>query len=139
MKWTIRLIFDAVPGSSVVLEVGLIERAEEITRSSVGSTIAEARALLANLQEQIVTAQLQQHAASIESCPRCGNALRSKRYCFSTLRSEYGKVGLCVRRLRARPGSGSRAQSFSTPFSNKCSIPTESRYLTAKMAALLPF
>jgi hypothetical protein len=102
-------------------------------------TIAEGKALLANLQEQIVTAQVQQHAARMKSCPQCCNAFRSKGYYLSTLRSVYGKVGMRVRRLRACPCSGSQAQSFSTLFTNKSPITPELRYITAKMAALLPF
>jgi hypothetical protein len=41
MKWTIRLVFEAVPGSSVERELGTIERAEEISPATVGLTIAE--------------------------------------------------------------------------------------------------
>ncbi len=117
----------------------MIERGEEIAPASLGLTIAEGKALLSTLQEQIVTAQVQQHAASIKSCPQCGDAFRSKGYYLSTLRSVYGKVGMRVRRLRACPCSGSQAQSFSTLFTNKNPITPELRYLTAKMAALLPF
>src|ERR1039458_10032045 len=116
MKWTIKLISETVPGSVVEHEVGMIERAEEISPASLGLTIAEGKALLANLQEQIVTAQVQHHAASIKSCPQCGNSFRSKGYYLSTLRSVYGKVGMRVRRLRACPFSESKAQSFSTLF-----------------------
>jgi hypothetical protein len=139
MKWTIKLISETVPGRRVEYEVGMIERGEEISPASLGLTIAEGKALLANLQEQIVTAQVQQHAASIKSCPQCGNAFRSKGYYLSTLRSVYGKVGMRVRRLRACPCSRSRAQSFSTLFTNKSPITPELRYITAKMAALVPF
>jgi hypothetical protein len=77
MKWTIKLVFKAFPGCPVEHEVGMIERAEEISPASVGLTIAEGKTLLANLQEQIVTAQVQQHVANIKSCPRCGNAFRT--------------------------------------------------------------
>ncbi len=59
MKWTIKLVFEAVPGSSVEHELGIIEQAEEISPANVGLTIAEGKALLARLQEQVVTAQVQ--------------------------------------------------------------------------------
>jgi hypothetical protein len=51
-----------------------------------GLTITEGKALLAGLQKQIVTAQVQQHVASIKSYPQCGNAFRTKGYYQSTLR-----------------------------------------------------
>jgi len=139
MKWTLKLVFEAVPGSPVEHEVGMIERAEKISPASVGLTIAEGKALLASLQKQIVTAQVEQHVASMKSCPQCGNAFRTKGHYQSTLRSVYGKVGMRIRRLRACPCSGSQAQSFSTLFTNKSPITPELRYLTAKMAALMPF
>jgi hypothetical protein len=139
MRWTIKLVVEVVPGSPVEHEVGMIERTEEISPATVGLTIAEGKALLASLQEQIVTAQVQQHVSSIKSCPRCGNAFRTKGYYQSTLRSVYGNVGMRIRRLRECPCSGSQARSFSTLFTNKSPITPELRYLTAKMAALLPF
>lgn len=139
MKWTIKLVFESVPGSPVEHEVGMIERAEEISPASVGLTIAEGKGPLASLQEQIVTAQVRQHVTNIKPCPRCGNAFRTKSHYQSTLRSVYGSVGMLIRHLRACPCSGSQAQSFSTRFTNKSPITPEVRYLTAKVAALLPF
>jgi hypothetical protein len=53
MKWTIKLVFEVVPGSPVEHEVGTIERREEIFPATVGLTIAEGKALLASLQKQI--------------------------------------------------------------------------------------
>ena len=139
MKWTIKLVFEAVPGNPVEHELGIIEREEEISPATVGLTIAEGKALLASLQEQVVTAQVQQHVVTIKYCPQCGNAFRTKGHYQSTLRSVYGTVGMRIRRLRACPCSGSQAQSFSTLFTNKSPITPELRYLTAKMAALVPF
>jgi hypothetical protein len=54
--------------------------------------LAEGKALLASLQEQIVTAQVQQHVANIKPCPRCGKSFRTKGYYHPTLRSVYGRV-----------------------------------------------
>ena len=71
MKWTIKLVFEAVPGSPAEHELGIIERAEEISPATVGLTIVEGKALLASLQEQVVTAQIQQHVATIKYCPQC--------------------------------------------------------------------
>jgi hypothetical protein len=90
MKWTIKLVFEVVPGSPVEHEVGTIERREEISPATLGLTIAEGKALLASLQKQIVTAQVQQHVASIKSCPQCGNALRTKGYYQSTAPARIG-------------------------------------------------
>jgi hypothetical protein len=40
MKWTIKLVFEAVPGSPVEHQLGIIERAEEISPATVGLTCA---------------------------------------------------------------------------------------------------
>ena len=117
----------------------MIERGEEVSPAIVGPTIADGKALLASLHEKIVTAQIQQHVANIKPCPRCGKVFRTKGYYHSTLRSVYGSVDMRIRRLGACPCSGTLAQSFSTLFTNKSPITPELRYLTAKMAALLPF
>jgi hypothetical protein len=105
----------------------------------VGLTIAEGKALLASLQSQIVTEQIQRYVSSVKACPECGKAFRTKGYYRSTLRSVYGKVGVRIRRLRKCPCSGSDKESFSTLFTNRSPITPELRYLTAKIAALLPF
>jgi hypothetical protein len=65
MKWTIKLVFETAPGNPVEHQLGIIERAEEISPATLGLTIAEGKALLANLQEQVVTAQVQQHVATL--------------------------------------------------------------------------
>jgi hypothetical protein len=139
MKWTIKLVVEAVPGSPAEHEVGSIERTEEVSPATVGLTIAEGKALLANLQSQMVTEQIQRYVDSVKACPECGGAFRTKGYYRSTLRSVYGKVGMRIRRLRTCPCSGSDAESFSTLLTNKNPITPELRYLTAKMAAVLPF
>jgi len=139
MKWTIKLVVEVVPGNVVEREVGTIERSEELSPATVGLTITEGKALLASLQKEVVTAQAQRHVASIKSYPQCGHALRTKGYYQSTLRSVYGNVGMRIRRVRRCPSSGWHADSFSTLFTNKSPITPELRYLTAKMAALLPF
>jgi hypothetical protein len=139
MKWTIKLVFEAIPGCPVEHELGIIERSEEISPATAGLTLAEGKALLASLQQQVVTAQIQQHVEAIRSCSQCGSAFRTKGHYQSTLRSVYGPVAMRIRRLRPCPCSGSQAQSFSTLFTNKSPITPELRYITAKMAALLSF
>ena len=139
MKWTVKLVAEVVDGKQIEHEIATIERSDGISPATVGLTIAEGKEILETLQKQIVTAQVQHHGASIPSCPRCGRAYRTKGYYESTLRSVYGKVGMRIRRLRGCSCAGSQARSFSTLFTNKNPITPELRYLTAKMAAWLPF
>jgi hypothetical protein len=139
MKWTINLVAEVVAGKPIEHEIAMIERPDEVSPATVGLTIAEGKTILENLQKEIVTAQVQQHGINIRPCPQCGSAFRTKGYYRSTLRSVYGKVGMRIRRLRGCSCSGSQARSFSSLFTNKNPTTPELRYLTAKMAALLPF
>ncbi|MGA3093412.1 MAG: ISKra4 family transposase [Terriglobales bacterium] len=134
-----KLVAEVVPGKLVEHEIAAIERPDEILPASVGLTIAEGKAILERVQKAIVAAQVEQHGVSIRSCPRCGNAFRTKGYYRATLRSVYGNVGMRIRRLRGCSCSGTQARSFSSLFTNKNPTTPELRYLTAKMAALLPF
>jgi len=139
MKWTVKLVAEVQPGTLVEQEVITVEREDLISPATVGLTIAEGKAIMENLQQQIVAAQVQHHGASIKSCSRCGKAFRTKGYYQSTLRSVYGEVPMRVRRLKGCSCTGSQERSYSTIFTDKNPITPELRYLTAKMAALLPF
>jgi hypothetical protein len=99
MKWTVKLVAEVADGKQIEHEIATIERADGISPATVGLTIAEGKGILESLQKEIVTAQVQQHGASIPSCPRCGRAYRTKGYYPATLRSVYGKVGMRIRRL----------------------------------------
>src|SRR5450631_1232579 len=108
MKWTLKLVAEVVSGKPTEYEVATIERIEKFSPATVGLTISEGKAILAGLQKQMVTAQVQHHGASIHSCPRCGKASRTKGYYQSTLRSVYGNVGMRIRRLRGCSCVGAR-------------------------------
>jgi NMD protein affecting ribosome stability and mRNA decay len=119
MKWAIKLVPEVVAGKPIEHEIAMIERPGEISPANVGLTIEGGKAILESLQNEVVTAQVQQHGVNIPSCPRCGRAYRTKGYYRSTLRSVYGKVGKRIRRLRGCSCSGSQARSFSALFTNK--------------------
>jgi len=139
MKWTVKLVAEAQPGTLIEQEVVTIEREDLISPATIGLSIAEGKAIMESLQRHIVTAQVQRHGTSIKSCSRCGKAFRTKGYYQSILRSIYGKVPMRVRRLKGCPCTGSQERSYSTIFTNKNPVTLELRYLTAKMAGLLPF
>ena len=139
MKWTVKIVGEAGPGELVEEEVVTIEREELMTPASIGLTIAEGKAILENLQRRIVAAQVERHGAIIQSCSGCGKRFRTKGYYQSSLRSVYGTVPMRVRRLKGCSCTGSQDCSYSTIFTNRYPITPELRYLTAKMAALLPF
>ena len=99
MKWTVKLVAEPRPGELIEHEVARIEREDLVSPATVGLSIAEGKAIMESLQKQMVEAQVQQHGASVKSCPKCGRCFRTKGYYGSTLRSVYGKVGMRIRRF----------------------------------------
>jgi hypothetical protein len=139
MKWTLKLVTEVAPGKPIEEEVATIEREDLVSPATVGLAIAEGKLILERLQRSVVTSQIHRHGASIKSCLQCGKAFRTKGYYQSILRSVYGNVPMRIRRLTGCPCTGSQKRTYSTLFTNRSPITPELRYLTAKMAALLPF
>ena len=108
-----------------------------MTRGSLGLSLAEAKAMLAAIQTQMVTAQIERQGQTRRCCGRCGRNLPNKGRYRSTFRSVYGNVPVQVRRVEACRGCG---ENPAAPlFTRKSSTAPELRYLNAKLAALLPF
>jgi hypothetical protein len=59
MKWTVKLVADVVDGIVIEHEIATIERADGISRATVGLTIAEGKGILESLQKEIITPQVQ--------------------------------------------------------------------------------
>jgi len=137
MKWTVKLVAEG--RSSVEHEVITIERGDSISPCTIGLTIAEAKVILEGLQRHVVASQVQEHNVAQRLCSQCGKAFRSKGYYRSTLRSVYGNVPVRVRRVKGCPCTRSQNHSYSVLFTNKYPVTPELKYLTAKMAALMPF
>jgi hypothetical protein len=138
MKWKVLLIAESASGERTEEEIATLEREDLLSPATVGLTIAEGKTIMENLQKRMVAAQVQHHGASMVACWTCGAALRTKGHYNSVLRSVYGNVPMQVRRLRRCPCSGDPG-SWSTVFTGKSPITPELRYLTAKLAALMPF
>ena len=100
MKWTVKLVTEVVPGEPIEQEMATLEREDLVSPANVGLAVAEGKLILERLQRSIVTAQIQQHGASVK-CLQCGKAFRTKGYYQSILRSVYGNVPMRIRRLRA--------------------------------------
>lgn len=138
MKWTVKFVAEG--RSSVEHEVITIECGESISPGTNGLTIAEGKVILEGLQKHVVASQTQGHNVAQRLCSQqCGKAFRSKGYYRSTLRSIYGNVPMRVRRVKGCPCTGSENHSYSVLVTNKYPVTPELKYLTAKMAALIPF
>ena len=108
-----------------------------MTLGSLGLSLAEGEAILAEIQTRMVAAQIEGQGEARRCCGRCGRRLPNKGHYRSTFRSAFGNVPVRVRRVKACSGGG---QNPTAPlFTRKSSTAPELRYLNAKLAALLPF
>ena len=139
MKWIVKLVAESTPGHPVEQEIATLEREDLLSPATVGLSIAEGKLILENLQKNIVATQVQHHNVSLRSCFRCNRPFRTKGYYQPTLRSVYGHVSMRVRRVRGCSCTGTQARSYSTIPTRQNPITPELKYLTAKLAALLPF
>src|ERR1700677_1342397 len=138
MRWKIQLIAEGASWGTTEAEIATIEREDLLFPATTGLTIAEGKTILETLQKQMVAAQVEHHGASMKTCSKCGAALRTKGHYNSVLRTVYGNVPVRVRRLRGCVCAFDSA-SRSTVFTNHNPVTPELKYLTAKLAALMPF
>ena len=101
LKWKLKLTAELAPGECIEYDVAAWERAEEVTLGSLGLSLAEGKAMLAAIQTQMVTAQIERQGQTRRCCGRCGRNLPNKGRYRSTFRSVYGNVPVQVRRVEA--------------------------------------
>src|SRR6478752_6819659 len=101
LKWRLKLTAEVAPGECVECDVTEWERAEEVTLSSLGLSLAEGKTILAGIQTQMVAVQVERHGQARRSCAHCGRRLPNKGHYQSTFRSVFGNVPVRVRRVKA--------------------------------------
>jgi hypothetical protein len=113
MKITVQLVIERGDGSTVVTEVTTLERAE-LTNETLGLTLAEGKAILAQLQQAVVAQQAAAYVTTQQTCPTCGAPRRCKghhqivvRSLFGTLRIDSPRFRRCACQPADSPGSNS--------------------------------
>jgi hypothetical protein len=76
VAWILRLVKIGTEGEGRSREVMPIERPDDI--ADLGLTLSETKRLLATLQQEIVAAQVKDHAVRRPTCSRCGGGCRGK-------------------------------------------------------------
>ncbi len=140
MKITVQLQIEMGDQTTpVVVEVAALQR-EELTPETVGLRLAEAKALLAQTQEVLVTHQLAAYTDQHRCCPDCGARQHSKGQHTLVLRTLFGKLTLPSRRVIRCPCHTTEQRSFS-PLADLLPERTtpELRYLQAKWASLVSY
>jgi hypothetical protein len=73
MEWTLRLIGTGIDGQSRSFDVMAISRPEGLGDiANLGLTLAEAKLLLVQVQQEVVAAQAHRHAMFRPDCQSCG-------------------------------------------------------------------
>lgn len=93
----------------VVIETenGKLEKIEEIARlergalrpEELGLTLAEAKTLLRNMQQTVVTEQIEEYLELFKICPHCGTQRNRKGQHVIVFRTLFGKLHLISPRL----------------------------------------
>ena len=144
-----RLIIEArlVDGDSDTVEEGdgvlaVVER-PDCSLAELGLTLAEGRSLLAKVQAELISKQVQWWLSGQTRCQKCGAALNHKDSRSTVLRTVYGKVTVKSPRLWscACQGTARTEQRVVHPLSKALTrrVTPELEYLQAKWAVHLPY
>lgn len=142
-----RLIIEAklADGDSDTVEDGVLAVVErgDCSLAQLGLTLAEGRLLLAKLQAELVSKQVDRWLSGQTHCRRCGAALSHKDSRSTVLRTVYGKVRVKSPRLWscACQQTARTPRRVMHPLSKALTsrVTPELEYLQAKWAAYLPY
>jgi len=105
MRFTLTLAREAGDGSSAAVTRSVAIERDMLAPETLGFTLAEAKAILAELQAAIVADQVAAHEREERCCGSCGAARRVKGHRPLTCRTVFGTVQVEALRLR-RCGCG---------------------------------
>jgi hypothetical protein len=122
-----------------VQQVACLER-DTARPEEIGLTLAEAKSLLAGLQEALVTEQVDRYMVAQRSCPDCGKALPQKGQHQITSHTLFGNLEVQSPRLFHCSCQPHETQSFS-PLAELFTEHTapERLYLETKWGSLISF
>src|SRR6201987_653009 len=107
VAWMVRLVQIGDEGEGQARDVIQIDRPDDFGDiSDLGLTLAEAKLLLAGLQQEIVTAQARDHAVRRPACRRCGGICRVKDYRDHAVATLFGHVTVRLPRFRCAACGG---------------------------------
>jgi hypothetical protein len=138
MKFKIQLITQAETGETIQ-ELACLERETE-GLEAIGINLAEAKALLASLQKQVVGQQMAAYLAVRQRCPHCARAFRHKGQHPVVFRTLFGNLELASPRwfqCSCQPRETRTFSPLAELFTEHCS--PERLYLETKWASLVSF
>jgi hypothetical protein len=101
VAWIVRLVKIDAEGETRCSDVMAFERPNGLrTMADLGLTLAEAKQLLAAVQQQVVAEQAADHTADVPTCPDCGSSCRVKDYRPRAVATLFGRVMIRLPRFR---------------------------------------
>jgi hypothetical protein len=138
MEWTLRLVGTGIDGQSRSYEVMAISRPDGLADiANLGLTLAEAKLLLAQVQQQVVAEQANTHAMFRPDCRLCGaTCCHLKDWQPHRIATLFGEVRVRLPRLVCA-GCGCGETGVSWP--SHCRSTPELNQLQARLSALMPY
>jgi hypothetical protein len=137
MEWTLRLVGTGMDGQSRSFDVMPISRPDGLDEiANLGLTLAEAKLLLAQVQQQVVAAQAHHHAMLRPHCQSCGERCHAKGRRPHRIATLFGEVRVKLPRMVCA-GRGCGKTNVNWP-SHWRSTPGLDE-LQARLSALMPY
>ncbi len=110
MAWMLRLVKIGVEGEGTCADVMEINLPEDLVNiANLGLTLAEAKRLLARVQQEIVATQARDHAVQRPNCSHCGGGCRVRDYREHAVATLFGQVTVRLPRFRCAACGGIEA------------------------------
>ncbi|MBV8401562.1 MAG: hypothetical protein JOZ17_22990 [Acetobacteraceae bacterium] len=93
MRMKVQITLESGEGESETLEVVRLERGS-LRPDTLGLSLAEARAILAGLEQALVERQTAEFVAQAQRCSRCGRPRACKGHHAIVFRTPFGKLKL---------------------------------------------
>ena len=137
MAWVLRLVETGGDGQAGSLDVLEISRPDNLRNVvDLGLTLAEAKQLLARVQQAVVAAQARDHTAQRPDCLACGGRCHVKDWRSHQIATLFGAVAVRLPRFRC-PGCGRGETGIRWPA--HCRSTPELDQLQAHLSALMTY
>ena len=103
LHFKVQLVAVAEEGQQIPVEDLIVLGKDHERPEQLGLTLAEAKALLLELQRQVLSRQIAAFLASRTPCPACGRSRGVKDHKTIVFRTLFGKLELASPRLRRCP------------------------------------
>jgi hypothetical protein len=137
VAWILRLVKIGAEGEGRPLDVMEINRPDDLGDiADLGLRLDETKRLLAGLQQEIVAAQVREHAVRRPTCSRCGGGCRVKDYQEHVVATLFGQVRVRLPRFCCATCGGGES---GTNWPSHCRSTPELDRLQAHLSALTTY